>query len=296
MARIRSIKPEFFRHGGLFDAEQETGLPLRLAFAGLWTACDREGRFQWKARELKLDALPFDDIDFSRVLDALRTRGFIVKYVVDGVTFGFIPSWEKHQVINNREAASVLPEPDESSIESMTSTREARVNDASATPLVQVQGEGKGKEGKGREGSVADESADANTSRALTVIKADKPKAPSSETWDEYASAYVDRYHEPPVRNAKVNGQLAQLVSRLGAVEAPFVARFYVGHNAQFYVRQMHSVDLLLKDAEKLRTEWITGRKMTSTRALQADKTATNGDAFQRLIEKAQQEERNGQH
>jgi hypothetical protein len=34
MARIRTIKPEFFRHGGLFDAEIETGLPLRVAFAG----------------------------------------------------------------------------------------------------------------------------------------------------------------------------------------------------------------------------------------------------------------------
>jgi len=152
MARIRTIKPEFFRHGGLFDAEQETGLPLRIAFAGLWSACDRDGRFQWKPRELKLDALPFDTVDFSRVLDALRTRGFVLKYVIDGVAYGFIPSWDRHQVINNREAASALPAPDENSIESVTSTREARVDDASATPLVQLAGEGKGKEGKGREG------------------------------------------------------------------------------------------------------------------------------------------------
>lgn len=73
MARIRTIKPEFFRHAGLFDLEQETGLPLRVAFAGLWTAADREGRFAWKPRELKLDCLPFDLVDFSRVLDALST-------------------------------------------------------------------------------------------------------------------------------------------------------------------------------------------------------------------------------
>ena len=73
VARIRTIKPEFFRHAGLFDLEQETGLPLRVAFAGLWTAADREGRFAWKPRELKLDCLPFDLVDFSRVLDALST-------------------------------------------------------------------------------------------------------------------------------------------------------------------------------------------------------------------------------
>src|SRR5574337_598051 len=125
MARIRSIKPDFFRHESLFEAERETKLPLRLAYAGLWTAADREGRFKWSARQLKLDCLPYDDVDFSRVLDALTTRGFIVKYTANGSDYGFIPSWKDHQVINNREAASTLPEPNENNI----LTREPRVDD-----------------------------------------------------------------------------------------------------------------------------------------------------------------------
>ena len=149
MARIRTVKPEFFRHEGLYELERECGMPMRVAFAGLWTAADREGRFKWAPKTLKLDCLPFDECDFSRVLDALATRGFIVKYAIDGREFGFIPSWAEHQVINNRESESVLPEPTESSIESTTSTREPRVTLASVTPLVQVQGEGKGREGKG---------------------------------------------------------------------------------------------------------------------------------------------------
>jgi hypothetical protein len=90
LARIRTIKPEFFRHADLYEAEKETGLPLRLAFAGLWTAADREGRFKWRPRELKLDCLPHDDVDFSRVLDALTTRGWLVRYAVDGVEYGAI--------------------------------------------------------------------------------------------------------------------------------------------------------------------------------------------------------------
>jgi hypothetical protein len=68
MARIRTIKPEFFRHADLYEAEKETGLPLRLAFAGLWTAADREGRFKWRPRELKLDCLPHDEVDFHACL------------------------------------------------------------------------------------------------------------------------------------------------------------------------------------------------------------------------------------
>ena len=144
MARIRTIKPEFFRHEGLYEAEIKYKLPLRISFAGLWTACDREGRFKWKPRALKLDVLPYDELDFSRVLDALLTCGFIVKYEKDGEDFGCIPSWHTHQVINNRESESILP----SIEESITYTRESRVDDASTTPLVHTQVEGKGREGK----------------------------------------------------------------------------------------------------------------------------------------------------
>jgi hypothetical protein len=46
MGRIRTVKPELFQHGDLFDAEVESGFPLRLAFIGLFTCCDREGRFK----------------------------------------------------------------------------------------------------------------------------------------------------------------------------------------------------------------------------------------------------------
>ncbi len=153
MARIRTIKPAFFRHAALYDAEVETGLPLRVAFVGLWTAADREGRFEWDPRELKLDCLPYDTVDFSRVLDALTTRGFVRRYRVDGREYGWIPSFVRHQVINNREHGSELPAPSEVPEESTSSTRDSRVDDAPATPLVHAQveyGREYGREGEGR--------------------------------------------------------------------------------------------------------------------------------------------------
>lgn len=146
MARIRTVKPRFFRHVGLFNAEKETGLPIRLAFAGLWTACDREGRFVWIPEELKLDCLPHDDVDFSRVLDALATRCFIRRYTVAGVTYGCVPSWHDHQVINNREAASVLPPPPETVDVAGELTRAPRVADACPTRHGNYKAEGEGEE------------------------------------------------------------------------------------------------------------------------------------------------------
>lgn len=177
MARIRTIKPDFFRHEGLYEAERETGLPLRVAFAGLWTVADREGRFKWQPRQLKLDCLPYDEVDFSRVLDALFTRGFIVKYACGADVFGCIPSWHEHQVINNREAASVIPGPNESNM----LTRGPRVGCASSTPLVQVTGEGKGKEGEREEevGGVVERGREHQQGRPAAPLAA--AQAPSSE-------------------------------------------------------------------------------------------------------------------
>lgn len=163
MARIRTVKPEFFRHAALYRAEVKTKLPLRVAFAGLWTAADREGRFAWVPEALKLDCLPYDRVDFARVLDALAAHGFIVRYASGGRDYGCIPSWHRHQVINNRESASTSPAPPATPDDAVTSTRAPRVDDACPTraprvpdacptPLVQVQGEGKGREGKGKEG------------------------------------------------------------------------------------------------------------------------------------------------
>lgn len=130
MGRIRTIKPEFFTHEGLADLEHETGLPVRLVFAGLWTQADREGRFEWRPRRLQIAILPYDDVDISRVLDALVTRGYLVRYACGTRELGCIPNFGKHQVVNNREASSTLPAPPDAPAIPESS---ARVADASTT-------------------------------------------------------------------------------------------------------------------------------------------------------------------
>lgn len=111
--------------------------------------------------------------------------------------------------------------------------------------------------------------------------------SPSHETWQAYSDAYMERYKVTPVRNATVNAQLSSFIKRIGYDEAPHVASFYVYHNNQFYVTKMHTVGLLLADAEKLRTEWITKTTVTQTQARQVDKTQARGNVFNKLIEEA---------
>lgn len=158
--RIRTIKPEIGKNEDLWDLYEETGLPVYQAFTLLWCYADREGRFEWRPRALKTDVLPYWNGDFSRVLDALVTRGFIVRYTVDGRDYGLIPSFRRHQAVNNRESPSELPEPPENPPEKTvkqpdsdaSSTRESRVSDAHVHAPV----EGKGREGNGNgNGNVA---------------------------------------------------------------------------------------------------------------------------------------------
>lgn len=105
------MKPEIAKHELLFQLEQETGFPIRFVWAILPTACDREGRFKWRPGALKTDLLPYDAVDFEAVLSALVDAGFLHWYEVDGEAYGYIPTFHKHQVINQRESQSQLPAP-----------------------------------------------------------------------------------------------------------------------------------------------------------------------------------------
>jgi len=114
------------------------------------------------------------------------------------------------------------------------------------------------------------------------------------ETWGRYSEAYAVRYGTPPVRNAKISGQIKQFCRRVPAIEAPAIAAFYVAHNNAFYVTKGHAVGQLLADAEKLRTEWATNQTITVTQARQTDQTQANGNIFGKLIAEAKERERNG--
>lgn len=223
--RIRTVKPEFFLHEKLFDLEQESGLPIRLAFEGLWCWADRDGRFEWRPRTLKAGILPFDDVDFSRVLDALESRGFLVKYACgegqQREVYGWIPTLGDHQAFNNKEKPSELPAPDDCEILTPGCTRDERVNDASLTSLVpeRVEGNGKGREGKGEEKRpppTIPTSREAHTSpppeRIAVLAALDPPAQPLTGAERRAFQAQLDAAaddpddddeHEPPVTGTR---------------------------------------------------------------------------------------------
>lgn len=142
MARIRTIKPEFF------TSEQIVELtPLaRLLFIATWCEADKEGRMAWKPRTLKMRYFPADTCDIDALARELIASGLVVLY---GDGLAFIPSFKRHQHINPRESESTLPAPEE-----------ARASDASARVSDAQGGRKEGREGK--EGKATSPPAAAN--------------------------------------------------------------------------------------------------------------------------------------
>ncbi len=120
----------------------------------------------------------------------------------------------------------------------------------------------------------------AGPSAAPPVVDAEtEVQAACRATWVAYATAYRNRHGVAPVRNAKVNANVKQLVQRLGRDEAPAVAGWFLSVNERYVVQNMHDLGSLLAKCEAYRTQWATGRQMTATSAHQQDQTQANASA-----------------
>jgi len=107
LARIRTIKPDFFKN------EQVGSLPYqwRLLFTGLWTVADRSGRLEDRPMRIKAELFPYDQVDVNEGLDELVRAGLIVRYQTNGLKAISIPTWARHQLVNRDEAPSQIEGP-----------------------------------------------------------------------------------------------------------------------------------------------------------------------------------------
>lgn len=141
MARIRTVKPEFFTSEDIVSLS-----PLaRLLYIATWCEADKEGRLVWKPMTFKLRYFPADNCEIQLLCQEIVDAGLVVLY---GNGYAYIPAFKAHQHINPRESASQLPDPDAKvTRQPRVGTRQPRDSDA--------QG---GREGKGKEGNTRDES------------------------------------------------------------------------------------------------------------------------------------------
>ena len=95
MARIRTIKPEFFTSEDIVSLSPMA----RLLYVSLWCEADKEGRMIWKPRTFKMRYFPADDCDINAMCEEILNAGLVCLY---GDALAYIPSFAKHQHVNPR--------------------------------------------------------------------------------------------------------------------------------------------------------------------------------------------------
>jgi hypothetical protein len=106
MARIRTIKPEFWRDELLAGVTAEAAL---LAI-GLLNHCDDEGYFNANPKLVESDVFPLRSLsnNTTELLRELSVIGYIEMFLgSDTKTYGKVVNFEKHQVINKKTPSKI---------------------------------------------------------------------------------------------------------------------------------------------------------------------------------------------
>lgn len=152
MARIRTIKPEFWTN----ERVMECSMNARLMFIGMWNFADDLGRLPLSAKTIKAQIFPSDDISSQSILGMiveLSANGLVLKYEVEGREYLQIVGWQ-HQRIDKPQPGK-CPGP---------------VNGYSKNDPGMVATEGKGKEGKVEESNSEAIASDAIASDPRTRL------------------------------------------------------------------------------------------------------------------------------
>lgn len=113
MARIRSIKPEFWTSETIADLDVGT----RLTFIGLWSYVDDNGVGVYNERLVASSLYPMDDPReaLARIREAfarLSAKGRVALYETSGKRYVYVTTWDEHQRVDKPRKPR-YPRPDE---------------------------------------------------------------------------------------------------------------------------------------------------------------------------------------
>jgi hypothetical protein len=105
MARIRTIKPEFWTD----EALSECSPTSRLLFIATWNFADDYGNLEASVRQLKAQVFPYDTLDITPLVQELVNAGLLIPYGHEGKNYLHIKGFDKHQKVEKKSAAKHPP-------------------------------------------------------------------------------------------------------------------------------------------------------------------------------------------
>lgn len=247
MARIRSIKPEFWTDPDIVAMPMEA----RLFFVGCWNHADDYGVLRDDPARLKLQIMPADQIDAEAIVDELVRRRHLSRMIApDGTRVLVVRTFCVHQKIDRR-AAGRWGTPDQfTTAEAHLTTPDP--DQSPPIPTTPTPGrEGKGGEGKGREVTPVSDVTPLDGTVALSV----PPLAAGQvervfAAWQEatgHRQATLDEKRRRLIRAAiKSHG----IDTAVAAVSGVRWSPFHMGDNDRG--KRYDSLGLILRDADKI--------------------------------------------
>jgi hypothetical protein len=133
MARIRTIKPEFWSSPDVADASRDA----RLFFIALWNFADDDGRIEYIPQQLASAVFPFDDDvtgdTVTQLTQELVDATLVRPYQISRRRYLYITGWQ-HQRIN-RPSSARCPDPDDSRATPFSPNPHAQLTEPSTDPI-----------------------------------------------------------------------------------------------------------------------------------------------------------------
>lgn len=149
MARIRTVKPEFWGHRKTAKVSRDA----RLLFLGLLNEADDEGRLLGSSKKIAGNVYPNDDDvtehDIDEWLTELAKAMFIIRYRVDGITLVQVIGFTEHQKVSHPSPSKLPPPPDSPSDLDFCVAPEALPNNSGDAPETFVPDLGTGNREQG---------------------------------------------------------------------------------------------------------------------------------------------------
>jgi hypothetical protein len=195
MARIRSIKPDFWKSETIAALSMQT----RLTFIGLWSYVDDNGVGRDQERLIMAEIYPLEEdpretlAHVHRSLDELADAGRVVRYTNKGRAYLRIANWDEHQKIDRpNKSRHPLPDDEGSTLTSndagLDPDPDEPSRDSRATPSTGVCSFGAGEFGAGEKNSSPPAAVGAPlalvTPDGATAI--DGPDESFAEFWNHY--------------------------------------------------------------------------------------------------------------
>lgn len=280
VARIRSIKPEFWRD------EKIATLDNKLAgyfFIGLWNVADDEGKFPFSPRALSLQMPIFRSKEVVTYLSELTQKGLIRESACS--QWGLVVKWG-HQKIDKPRVPEVKVEDIQWLDLGISTIALEKSENARRKDRI-------GESENDRDGIGLDRGSEKESSTIIPTTKVPKkprkPKASAPEgtslAIQTYCDAWHARYSTSPIITGKAAGQIKQLVKDLGSAKAIDLINAYLDMPDQWFITKRHDIPTLITNLNSVGQFMDTGRLITRKDTQQVDSAVSMLNQLRRIEE-----------